>query len=72
MRQGARQKLNRVHLLGDIMLASIFGLVAESWWVFFVALIILAGLDLHAGRIRPRGTISDVDLRDQQRRGEQR
>ena len=48
----ARQKLNRLHLSGDIMLAAIAGMVAGSWWVFAVGVVVLVALDIHTGQVR--------------------
>lgn len=50
---GARAKLNRLHLSGDVTLAAVAGTVAGSWLVFFVALVIFVGIDVHTGQIRP-------------------
>ena len=50
----ARRKLNAVHIAGDVLLAGIGGLLLRSWPLFFVALAVLIGLDLHTGRVRPK------------------
>lgn len=50
---GARQKLNQSFFTGSLILATLIGWLAESWWVFFVALLILVGLNLCAREIRP-------------------
>ena len=50
---GARQQLNRLHFSGDIALAALAGFVVQSWAAFLLALVVLVGLDLHAGFIRP-------------------
>lgn len=50
---GSRQKLNQLHLMGDVVLAGVVGAVVNSWLAFFVALAILVVLDVHAGAIRP-------------------
>lgn len=52
----ARGKFNRLHLAGDFVLAGIAGLTSQSWPLFFLALAVLVGLDLHAGQIRPWAT----------------
>jgi hypothetical protein len=31
------------------------GLLLQSWWGFVVGLVVLVGLNLHAGNIRPTG-----------------
>lgn len=51
---GARQKLNRVSLMGDAVLAGIAGALMNSWLAFFAVLALLIGLDVHAGDIRPK------------------
>ena len=51
----ARRKLNHLHLIGDILLAGIVGLLLQSWLACFLALAVLLGLDLYAGQIRPQG-----------------
>lgn len=50
---GSRQKLNRLHLVGDVGLAAVAGVVIGSWLAFLLALIVLVGLDIHVGAIRP-------------------
>lgn len=49
---GARQKLNRAHFTGDLVVASIAGALTQSWWVFFLTLAVLAAFDLHTGDVR--------------------
>lgn len=71
----ARRKLNQLHLTGDIVLAGIAGMIAQSWWIFFLALAVLVGLDLHAGQIRPQGrtrngSVGGKPCPRHQRRGE--
>lgn len=51
---GARQKLNKIHLAGDIALAAITGLLAGSWWMFLVGVAVMVALDLHTGDVRPK------------------
>lgn len=55
---GARQKLNRFHLVGDIFVAALIGMFAQSWIAFFLALAML-GLDVHTGAVRPVRRPSD-------------
>ena len=52
---GARQKLNMAYLEGGLILAAAFGVLAQSWAVFWVTLAVLIGGGLHAGTIRPGG-----------------
>lgn len=66
---GARTKLNRLHLGGDMVLAGIASIVASSWLVFFVALALLVGLDVHTGQIRgAKKNKPDRDVQHQQER----
>ena len=50
---GARKKLNTVAIAGSLFLASFLGCVANSWLVFIIAALILLGLSLYSGDIRP-------------------
>ena len=50
---GARQKLNSAAIMGSLIVAAFFGGLSDSWLVFFVAALILIGLSLHSGDIRP-------------------
>ena len=52
---GARQKLNVAYLEGGLILAVAFGILAQSWAVFWVTLAVLIGGGLHAGTIRLGG-----------------
>ena len=50
---GARQKLNRHHIVGALGVAAIIGGLAGSWLVFgAVAAALIAG-SIHTGEIRP-------------------
>lgn len=51
---GARQKLNQSHVNGSLLLAVVAGWLTDSWVVFIVTLVILIGLNLYQGEIRPR------------------
>jgi hypothetical protein len=53
MRLGARQKLNRIHFLGSLVLAVVGGWAFQSWAVFALALLLSVALDLAAGDFRP-------------------
>jgi hypothetical protein len=50
---GAREKLNAAYLIGSLFLATVVGVLAQSWPVFFVTSIILLGLNLYLHEIRP-------------------
>ena len=73
---GARQKLNEGYLFGAIAVASIFGLLAQSWTVFFVFTAVQLLASLCVGNFRSRGrdgqkrrgaTGSEVTPKDQNR-----
>ncbi len=49
----ARQKLNRLHLAGNVLLAGVVGTFTQSWLAFLSALAVLVGLDLYTGNVRP-------------------
>ena len=51
---GARQKLNAAYVQGGLIVAAIVGIMGQSWIVFAAAAVILIGLGLHGGEIRPR------------------
>jgi hypothetical protein len=50
---GARQKLNSAAIMGSLLLAGFLGVVTNSWIVFIIAAVIMLGLSLHSGDIRP-------------------
>jgi len=50
---GAREKLNKHHVVGAIGVAAIVGGVAGSWLVFGVVAAALIAGSVHAGEIRP-------------------
>jgi len=49
---GAKQKLNVANLGGCLLIASIFGSAAQSWFVFFMLLIVFVGFAFHQRSIR--------------------
>jgi hypothetical protein len=49
----ARHKLHNASILGNLLFAGMAGLMAESWFVFLVALAGLCSLAVHSGDIRP-------------------
>jgi hypothetical protein len=52
---GARQKLNTAYGLGSLFVASLVGLVTQSWVVFVIALLVAIGCNFYLGEIRPKG-----------------
>lgn len=50
---GARDKLNSAYTTGCLAMASLIGLACESWAMFFVALVVLIGVAVNNGDIRP-------------------
>ena len=50
----ARKKLNSVNITGVLIIATIVGAAAGSWWAFVGTGIVLLGLSLHDGSIRPK------------------
>ena len=51
----ARVKLNQVYFNACLLIASVIGLVAQSWVAFVVALAVLVGVGVAEGSIRPQG-----------------
>jgi hypothetical protein len=49
---GARQKLNKHHILGSLGLAGLLGLVMGSWAVFVIAGAVMVGVSICTGEIR--------------------
>jgi hypothetical protein len=54
LRVGARDELNKHHILGAIGLAAIVGTLTGSWTVFVVAAATMIGVSLYSREIRPR------------------
>ena len=52
---GARQELNKFHVLGSLGLAGFLGLASGSWTVFAVAGAVLIGAAFCTGQIRTKG-----------------
>ena len=48
----ARNKLNESHFMASIVFSAFLGLVFESWWVFWIAVVVLIAGSLHSGEIR--------------------
>jgi hypothetical protein len=51
---GARQKLNAAYFNGCLIVSGLVGLVAQSWTLFGLALIVSFGLCCRSGEIRHR------------------
>lgn len=52
---GARRKLNVAYVNGSLFLAAVVGLLAQSWVVFFLVLVVALIGNFVTGEIRPRG-----------------
>jgi hypothetical protein len=52
-RMSARRKLNAGYTTWAVIGAVVAGLVFQSWWAFLVGLVVLVGLNVQAGNIRP-------------------
>jgi hypothetical protein len=50
----ARTKLNAAYMTGSVVVAGVLGAVANSWLIFGIVLIVLIGINLSRGEIRPR------------------
>ena len=50
---GAREKLNRFHIIGSLGVAAIIGGLAGSWLVFGVVAAALIAGSIQAGEVRP-------------------
>lgn len=48
----ARNKLNESHFMASIVFSAFLGLVFDSWWLFWVAAVVLIVGALHSGEIR--------------------
>ena len=51
----ARRKLNTAALAGLGLAALLIGVAAQSWLAFALALLVLGGLAVYAGLVRPPG-----------------
>ena len=51
---GARQKLNVAYLHGCLLVSGLVGLVAQSWALFWLALVVTVVACCHSGEIRHR------------------
>jgi len=52
---GARQKLNQAYLNGTIVVATLIGILAQSWAVFWLALALGIASSFFGGEIRTNG-----------------
>ena len=55
----ARKKLNTAYVAGSLVMSGAFGMMAESWLVFGILLIILLAFHVYEGNIRSK---HDSDL----------
>ena len=51
---GARNELNKIHVVGSIGLAAVLGLASGSFAVFVVAGAVMIGASIHSGEIRSK------------------
>ena len=49
---GAKNDLNEIYLSGSVVVAGLIGAAAQSWGVFFTALILLVGICAFTKKIR--------------------
>jgi len=49
---GAKNDLNEIYLTGSVVLAAVIGASAQSWGVFFVALVLTIGMAAFSKKIR--------------------
>lgn len=49
---GAKNDLNEIYLTGSVVIAGLIGAAAQSWGVFFTALILLVGICAFTKKIR--------------------
>jgi hypothetical protein len=50
----AREKLNWAYVNGAVVIAGVVGLLAKSWTVFGVSLVVVVIVHLGSGGIRPK------------------
>lgn len=50
----ARNKLNVAYFNGCLFVSVLFGLAAQSWTIFWIAIAVTAGCGVYSGEIRPR------------------
>ena len=48
----ARKKLNTAYVGGSLVMSAVFGLLAESWLVFVIVLIVVLAFHFYEGNIR--------------------
>jgi hypothetical protein len=49
---GAKNDLNEIYLTGSFVLSAFIGAAAQSWSVFFVALVLSVGIAIYSEKIR--------------------
>ena len=50
---GAKQKLNRINVLGALGTGAIVGVLGQSWTLFVAVAAVLIAADLYSGKIPP-------------------
>jgi hypothetical protein len=50
----ARQKLNLAYVNGAVVMAGVVGMLAKSWAVFWVSLVVVVIVHVGSGGIRPK------------------
>jgi hypothetical protein len=55
VRMGARDKLNQAYINGAMITGTVLGIVAESWSIFWIAVIYCLASSIHVGEIRFTG-----------------
>ena len=49
---GAKNDLNEIYLMGSVAIATVAGAMAQSWAVFFIALVAAVGINAYTRKIR--------------------
>jgi hypothetical protein len=55
VRMGSRHKLNHAYINGAMITGTVLGIVAESWSIFWIAVIYCLASSIHVGEIRFTG-----------------
>ena len=53
---GARTKLNVAYVNGSLFVSALLGILAGSWAIFEIALLVSLTSGIYAGEIRPRSS----------------
>jgi hypothetical protein len=60
---GARQELNKIHVVGSLSVAGLLGLMTGSFAVFVIASAVMIGASVHSGEIRGGGSLRSGNRR---------